>query len=239
MGAQLSRSRIKRFLRTLAVEDWRILSELALRKLTHPLFSVYYVVEFDLARANQLRAGQLPAGVVVRLFRGEEEIMPFAELLAESGLPAATMEQRMRRGDLVALALTDDRKLAAYAWTTFTEVWIPEVRATLPLRSDEAARFDTLVMPRWRGKHLHDPLTTPVFQYLSEQGYRRTLGWVDALNSRSLKAQQRQGKRKIATIVSSPALGLVHLLKVLPDAGLTLKRHTARVRGLSISWRRG
>jgi hypothetical protein len=165
------------------VEDWRMLSEFALRKLTHPLFNVYYVVEFDLTWANKLPPASLPAGVVIRLFRGEEEISPFAALLAESGIPAATVEQRMKRGDLVALALTDNGELAGYAWTTFTDTWMPEVRATLPLRSDEAARFTTLVMPRWRGRGLHYPLTVPVFQYLSEQGYRRTLGWINALNT--------------------------------------------------------
>jgi len=110
---QLSRSRIRRFLQTLAVEDWRILFKLALWKLSDPLFNVYYIVEFDLARAHELSSAPLPAGVTVRLFRGEGEIGPVATLLVEAGLPAATVEQRMRRGDLVALALTDDGELVA------------------------------------------------------------------------------------------------------------------------------
>ena len=71
---------------------------------------------------------------------------------------------------------------------------------------------------------LHYPLTVPIFRYLSEQGYRRTLGWVNALNTRSLKNQRRQGKRKIATIVSSPLLGFVHLRNVSPEAGITFEK---------------
>jgi hypothetical protein len=208
----------------LAVEDWRILFKLAVWKLSHPLFNVYHIVEFDLARARELSSAPLPAGITVRLFRGEGEISPVAALLVEAGLPAATVEQRMRRGDLVALALTADEELVAYAWTTFTDGWIPQVRAGLPLRSDAAVRFDTLVMPRWRGMGLHYPLTVPVLRYLSEQGYRRTLGWVNALNTRALKNQRRQGKRKIATIVSSPLLGLVHLRNVSPEADITLEK---------------
>jgi GNAT superfamily N-acetyltransferase len=141
-----------------------------------------------------------------------------------AGLPAATVEQRMKRGDLVALALADDGELAGYAWTTYTDGWIPEVRAGLSLRSDEVVGFDTLVMPRWRGRGLQYPLTVPLFRYLAEQGYRRSLHWVNALNTRSLKNQRRQGKRKIATIVSSPLLGLVHLRNVAPEAGIVLKR---------------
>jgi hypothetical protein len=221
---QLSRSRIRRFLRTLAVEDWRILFKLAVWKFSHPLFNVYHIFEFDLARAHELLPTPLPAGITVRLFRGEGEISPVATLLVEAGLPAATVEQRMRRGDLVVLALTDDGELAAYAWTTFTDGWIPQVRAGLPLRSDEAVRFDTLVMPGWRGMGLHYPLTVPVLRYLSEQGYRRTLGWVNALNMRALKNQRRQGKRRIATIASSPLLGLAHLRNVSPGADITLEK---------------
>jgi hypothetical protein len=71
---------------------------------------------------------------------------------------------------------------------------------------------------------LHYPLTLPVLRYLSEHGYRRTLGWVNALNTRALKNQRRQGKRKIATIVSSPLLGLAHLRNVSPEAGIKLEK---------------
>jgi hypothetical protein len=128
---RLSRSRIRRLLQTLAVEDWRILCKLAVWKFSHPLFNVYYIFEFDLARAHELSPALLPAGITIRLFRGEREISPLATLLVEAGLSAATVEQQMRRGDLVALALTDDGKLAAYAWATYSDVWIPEVRAGL------------------------------------------------------------------------------------------------------------
>jgi hypothetical protein len=209
---RLSRSRIRRFLQTLAVEDKRILFKLAVWKFSHPLFNVYYIFEFDLARAHELSPALLPAGITIRLFRGEREISPVATLLVEAGLYC-----RDRRA-------TDDWKLAAYAWATFTGVWIPELCAGLPLRSDEAVRFDTLVMPRWRGRGLHYPLTVPVLRYLSEQGYRRTLVWVNALNTRSLKNQRWRGNRKIATIVSSPLLGLFHLRNVSPEADITVQK---------------
>jgi GNAT superfamily N-acetyltransferase len=224
MPMQLSRSRIRRLFQTLAVEDWRILFESAVLKLSHPLFNVYYILEFDLARAHELPPAPLPAGITVRLFRGQGEISPFATLLVEAGTPAAILEERMRRGDLVALALTDDGELAGYAWTTYTDAWIPEVHAGLSLRSDEVVGFDTLVMPKWRGRGLQYPLTVPLFRYLSEQGYRRSLHWVNALNKRSLKNQRRQGKRKIATIVSSPLLGIARLRDIAPEAGITFEK---------------
>jgi hypothetical protein len=222
---RLSRSKISLLLQTLAVEDSRTSLNFAVQKLTRPLFNVYYVFELELAGAHKRSNSttQLPAGITVRLFHGQEEMGWVAGKLSCGGLPTATIEQRMRRGDLVALALANE-ELAAYTWITFTDAWLPEVGATLPLRRNEAVQFDTLVMPHWRGKGLHYPLTAPVFRFLCEQGYRRTLNLVNALNTRPLKTQVRQGKRKIATVISSPFLGVVRLRNISPADGITLKK---------------
>ena len=225
---QISRSKVGRFLQTLAVEDANILCKFALSKLTHPLFNVYHVFDFNLASVYQLPATQFPPGVTLRLFHGEGDVTYVAAMMARAGMSLKTVEHRMRRGDLAALVFANDEELAAYSWTTFAEAWIAEVRATLPLRSDEAVRYDSLVMPRWRGKGLNYPLSLPISRYLFEQGYRRTLSWVSALNTRSLRTQLRQSKRKIATIVSSPLLGLVHLRNLSPAVGITLEQRLPR-----------
>jgi hypothetical protein len=225
---QISRSKVSRFLRALAVEDAGISCKLALSKLTHPLFNMYHVFDFNLASVYQLPATQFPLGVTLRLFRGEGDVTCVAAMLALAGMSLKTVEHRMRRGDLAALVFANDEELAAYSWTTFIEAWIAEIRATLPLRSDEAVRYDSLVMPRWRGKGLNYPLSLPISPYLFEHGYRRTLSWVSALNTRSVRTQFRQGKRKIATIVSSPLLGLVHLRNLSPAVGITLERRIPR-----------
>jgi GNAT superfamily N-acetyltransferase len=160
----------------------------------------------------------------VRLFRGEAEISRAAAQLMEAGMSASTLEERMRRGDLVAMLLTEAGELVAHSWTMFTDAWIAEVGATLRLRSDEMVRYDTLVMPKWRGKDLHLRFNIACYRYLREEGYRRTLFWMYALNTRSLKTQFRQGKRKIATIVSSPLRGIVRLKDVAHEGGITLKK---------------
>ena len=63
---QISRSKVGRFLQTLAVEDADILCKLALSKLAHPLFNVYHVFDFNLASVYQLPATQFPPGVTLR-----------------------------------------------------------------------------------------------------------------------------------------------------------------------------
>jgi hypothetical protein len=47
---------------------------------------------------------------------------------------------------------------------------------------------------------------------------------VNALNTRPLKTQVRQGKRKLATIISSPILGIVRVRNISPADGITLKK---------------
>jgi hypothetical protein len=212
-------------LQTLVVEDWSILLRLALWQVTYPFFNVYHVFEFRLATPEQSgQAPQLPAGMSVRLFRGEAEISRAAAQLMKAEMSASTLEERMRRGDLVAMLLTEAGEFVAHSWTMFTDAWIAEVGATLRLRSDEMVRYDTLVMPKWRGKDLYLRFNIACYRYLREEGYRRTLFWVYALNTRSLKTQFRQGKRKIATIVSSPLRGIVRLKDVAHEAGITLKK---------------
>lgn len=217
----LSLSRFRRYLQTLAVEDWRILSRLALWKLAHPLFNVYYVFEYD-PRGFSSSPKQLPAGMTVRLLRGEE-IGAAAPKLTAAGMPMTAVLERMKRGDLIALVLAGE-EVAAYGWTTFADASVPEVGATLRLHADEAVQYNTLVMPRWRGSGLADAVTAPTLRYLAEHGCRRTLSTIHALNTRMLKTIARQGKRQIATIVSSPILGIIHVRNLSPASAITLER---------------
>jgi len=216
--------RLKRYFQILAAEDWRMLLEGAVRKLTHPLLNVYYVFEFELANVHQLPAKDFPAGIALRLFRGEADAAYVAAKLSPAGVLRSTVEERMQRGDLAALILANDEELVAYSWTTFGDVWLPEVGATLPLRHDEAVRFDSMMMPRWRGRGFNYILSIPISRYLHDQGYRRTFSWVHVLNRRSLKTQLRQGKRKVAIIVSSPVLGTFRVRNLSPHGGITLKK---------------
>ena len=93
---QISSSKVRRFLQTLAVEDASILCKLALSKLTHSLFNVYHVFDFNPASVYQLRVTQFPPGVTLRLFRGEGDITYVATMLARAGMSLKTVEHWMR-----------------------------------------------------------------------------------------------------------------------------------------------
>ena len=207
----------------------RSLMRFAVQRITLPLFNVHYIFETDLTRAEALpnHRRPLPPGVTIGIFRGEDEIGPLAEKLTAAGLESATLKARMKRGDMVAVALDLEGKIIAYTWQTFCNVWMREVRATLVLERGQMAGLDTFVLPQWRGKGLQYLINAWKFRYLSEHGYEHGLNWVNALNNRSIKSQSSQGKRRIATIYSSPILNLVWVRKVFPGSTLRIQKRAA------------
>jgi hypothetical protein len=203
--------------------------KLAAWRFLEPFFNVQHVFVFDLASAEQLspRIDHLPPGIAINIFLrpAESELDQIFALLAQAGVSRRITEERLRRGDMLALAMAGD-VTAAYTWTTFKTAWIAEARRFLVLRSDQAVQFDTLVMPSWRGKGLQYAVTVPVLQYLAKLGYRQTLAWVNARNVRSIRNQLSQGKRRIATIESIPVLGVVRVKRLSEEAEFAIERRT-------------
>jgi GNAT superfamily N-acetyltransferase len=223
------RGRLDGLLELLRVEGPVMFARHALQRYASRLLTHLDVFEFDLARAASLDTSTyaLPPGVTSRIFRGEAEIEPLFAILEQSRLSRATVEQRMARGDLVMVATAGD-DLVGYSWTTFTEAWISEIGATLVPRKGELVQYDKQVMPRWRGKGLQYAMSVAILSHLSKLGYKRTLGWVDALNTRSLKNQYRLGKRKVADVISVPALGIVRVRNYSAVDGVTIEKRALR-----------
>jgi GNAT superfamily N-acetyltransferase len=213
-------------------ELWRVEGPIiflrhALQRYGPALFNHLYVFEFDLARAAKLEPlGQiLPPGVTTQLFRSADQIDPLTTLLAQAG-PTHSAEQRMLRGDVAILAMAGE-KLVGYAWATFKERWISEIRATIVPRDDEVLQYDKRILPKWRGKGMQYALSVAILPYLADLGYRRTLNWVDAVNTRSLKNQRRLGKRKVADIISVPPLRIMRVRNCSPADGVKIEKRPA------------
>lgn len=223
---QLSRIKARKFLQLLAIEDFRTVLNYAVHRLTTPVFNVHYIFEIDLARAQELNdpGRPPPQGFAIRILRGKNEIDPIADKLSRAGTTSAALAERTKRDDLVAIAFDEEDEVAAYTWATFTDVWMKEIRATLLLDKDETSGIDTFVLPRWRGKGLRYVLEARKFQHLSEHGLRRSLNWINALNTRSLKTQASERKRKVATVVSVPKLGVFVVKKCFPDLVIRVQK---------------
>lgn len=208
----------------LRVEGPIIFFKHALQRYAPTLFNHLYVFEFDLARAAELEssAQNLPHGVTTQLFRSASEMNRLAAILARAG-STRSAEQRMLRGDVAILAMAGD-ELVGYAWATFKERWISEIRATIVPAGDEVLQYDKRIMPKWRGKGMQYALSVAILPYLAKLGYRRTLNWVDAVNTRSLKNQRRLGKRKVADIISLPALRILRVRNCSAADGIRIEK---------------
>jgi GNAT superfamily N-acetyltransferase len=170
-----------------------------LRTLTRPFLTVFHIFVFDLK--DSLPSVPHPSGLVVRLFRGEKDSAAVFSALLSTGFTASELARRLQRGDLVAVAFLGDQ-VVAYTWMTFVDASFMEIGMMLRVDAGEAVQYDTLVLAPWRGQGLQFPLNEPVLKYAKENGYLRTLAWVDALNIRSVKNQLRTGKRILMTVVS-------------------------------------
>jgi hypothetical protein len=201
----------------------------ALQRYGSRLVGRHYFFEFDLAGTVRLGwdATSLPPGIRSHIFQGTDEVEYLARLAAQSGMREAAVEQRVAGGDLVAIALAGD-ELVGYSWATSRERWASEIGGTVLPREGEIVQYDERVMPKWRGKGLYYPISAAMLPDLLKLGYRRTLVWVDAFNTRSLKNQRRFGKRKIADVVSIPALGILRLHNYPDSDGIRIERRAPR-----------
>lgn len=223
-GAPRQLSGIDELVELMRVEGPIIFIRHALQRYAPALFNHLCVFEFDLSRVAALEssAQNLPSGVTTRLFHSAAETDLLAKILAQADSSSSAV-QRMLRGDVAILAMAGD-ELVGYAWATFGERWISEVRATIVPRYDEILQYDKRIMPKWRGKGMQYALSVAILPYLAKPGYRRTLNWVDSLNTRSLKNQRRLGKRKVADIISVPPLRILRLRNCSATEGIIIAR---------------
>jgi hypothetical protein len=223
------RGRLGGLLELLRAEGPVMFARHALQRCASRLVTRLYVFELDLARAASFDASThpFPPGVTYRIFKGENEIAPLVALLAQAQVPPENVKQRIARGDQVFVAAAGD-ELVCYSWTAFGETWIAEAAVTIVPRDDELIRYDDRVMPRWRGQGIQNAMGVTINPQLAKLGYRRSLAWVDALNIRVLKNQRRMGKRKVAEIISVPALGIVRVRNYSATGGITIEKRPPR-----------
>jgi GNAT superfamily N-acetyltransferase len=198
----------------------------ALQRYASPLFSRIYFFEFDLSQATQLKspAELLPEGVSVSILTGDGESGRLKKILAQAEVAPSSVERRVTLGDVAIIAMAGE-ELVGYSWATFKERWISEIGASIVPREGETLMYDKRIMPQWRGKGLQYALSVAMLLYLSQLGWKRALVWVDVLNTRSLKNQRRLGKRKVAYVISSPALGILRVRDFSPSDCITIRKN--------------
>ena len=181
-------------------DPWSIL-----RRLTHSFVRAYCIFEVDLSRPRPT----IPHNpdLVVRLFRGIDDLQAATGALVPAGLRPEDISARIRKGDLVSVGFLNGTP-AGYTWTRFGDLWAKEFGLTIRPRTREVIQYDSLVLKAFRRQGLQFAIAAPVLDYLQQNGYATGLAWVNLLNRPSYKNQRKWGKKLIMIIVSIKLPGM-------------------------------
>lgn len=155
---------------------------LATREILRPLlyWHSWHIFSTDLARP--LREPYAKEQVAVKVYAGEN-VPPTvtAQLCSMGEISSAEVRSRLGRGNAVAVAF-----VAGYMWMTFADGLEPAFGVRWILRPDEALRYGSFVIPRWRGLGIHSSVNHALNDYARQRGLKRTLASIGAFNRQSL-----------------------------------------------------
>ncbi len=168
---------------------------IAARELARPLISVRVIRIFETDLRRPIPELLPPAGLEVQVFADDEQDGAVVEQLAATGtITAAEVRRRFAREDRVVVARREDTVLG-YAWLGFSSRWQPHLRATMQVGPTEVLHYDAFVSPASRGKGMHPLLIATGKRHARDLGCQRTVSWIAALNTPSLKVRRRFGSR--------------------------------------------
>lgn len=117
-----------------------------------------------------------------------------------NGLSGAQLAARFQRGDAVIVASFSGQPVG-YMWLAFATGIELEFDTCWIIRSGEALRYDSFVIPSCRGRGVHSILNTAANSYARERGVIRTLGSTSALNPQSLSLPKHYNRAIAMTLL--------------------------------------
>jgi RimJ/RimL family protein N-acetyltransferase len=144
----------------------------------------------------------------IRLFVAQpEDLRRFSpQLQAELQVPAALVERRVARGNVLLLA-TDQDRVVSMLWLGFCDQDVSEVGAVLKPRPGEFVTFHAYTVPGYRGRGLSTALNRLACAYAASQGAVRQLAWRRSSNQPALRVAEKLGQRCVATATAVWLLG--------------------------------
>jgi hypothetical protein len=184
---------------------WRgpfVVVALALKECLRPLMQchVWYIFETDIA--DRVAGPYVSDGEGVTL---ETIMTPAAALDLRARLPSlerlaeSEIVRRLTRGDALIIATRTACPVGSM-WVSFVSGVPLAFDATWKIGEQEAVRYDSYVVPAYRGRRIHSLLNFGANGFARSRGVRRTFGSISILNRPSLRLAQ-QHQRAVAMIV--------------------------------------
>jgi hypothetical protein len=173
---------------------------LAVREVFRPLlyWHAWHVFSTDLGGALPQPYAKEQVDIKILSDRAAIETV-LSQLVPLGQLSAEQIRSRLEGGGAVAIACVGGEAVGSM-WLTFTNGWELVYGVTWILRSDEALRYGSFVVPKWRGLGIHSSLNSALNCYARGRGLRRTLGSVGAFNRQSLNLAKHARRPKTMTV---------------------------------------
>jgi hypothetical protein len=157
-----------------------------LRKLLRPLvyWDLWHIYETDISKqAPQPYATEEFATRICGI--GDDAVSLTATIASMGELVPEEVARRLSMGHLVAIASSGEQPVG-YMWLAIS--CLPEMLfdTSWVIRPGEAVRYNSFVIPPFRGRGVHSVLNAAANYYAREHGISRTLGAVSVLNPQSL-----------------------------------------------------
>jgi GNAT superfamily N-acetyltransferase len=190
---------------------WRgafIAAVLTLREILRPLFyfHVWHIFEIDISQQVSSPYGELDPAV--KVYAPDDGLMITQEQISAMGeLGLDEVSLRFTRGDLIAVAVVKEQPVG-YMWIAlsggseiaFDTYWI--------VRSHEALKYGSFVLPAFRGRGIHSCLNSAVNSYFHKRGILRALGSVGLLNPQSMSLPKHYNRAISMTLFVARIRGI-------------------------------
>lgn len=171
---------------------------LGLREVCRPLvyWHVFDIFEIDLVRQG-VPEPYAAEKVDVAIYPGAGDLEKAkAEIVSMRQVQPAEIHSRFDRGDKVAIAYLGGVP-TGYAWLSFASGVVElAFKITWIVGPREAIRYDSFVLPQWRGRRIHSCLHSAIVADARRAGILRTFASISTLNKQSMSLAKRY--RRIA-----------------------------------------
>jgi len=178
---------------------------LALREIFRPLvyWHVFYIFEIDLTR-QPVPEPYADEKIDVRIYPGGGDLeRAKAKIVSMGQLESAEVNSRFNRGDKVAVAYMEGEP-AGYGWLSSTSGVVElAFGITWIVHPGEAIRYDSFVLPKWRGRRIYSCLHSAIVACARDQGILRTFASISTVNRQSMtlaKHYQRTAAMKVTLV---------------------------------------
>jgi len=171
-----------------------------LESLFRIVFGKIFVFEKTFVFENHLSKIRFETGdkaeVDVRLAQNEDVVRLVKKF---EKLRGGKAEERLRAGHLCFMA-EKNGDIVHHKWVSFNETYVSELERTIRTGSDSAYIYDAYTVPECRGLGISGKVSARIFDYLIQNGIKKTYHLISHSNFSSLRYAEKTGLRNMGEV---------------------------------------